>query len=173
MYIAEAEEITRKFITTKQFPISGDFYVECRNINEVMEFLVIASNITLLLGLLISPILLIRFIQRSKMKYAFVSYLIIAVILSAFLITLFAWWTDTSDLLLLKYYGYNIDGMNATEFYGNVLPENLNRVKSLEKSIMGIGWPLKAILFFACFLPYLFFVYGVTYLIGKKTQSSV
>jgi hypothetical protein len=62
--------------------------------------------------------------------------------------------------------------MNETEFYGKVLLENMDKVKSLETSIMGIGWPLKAILTFVFYSPYLLIIYGVTYLIGRKTRKA-
>ena len=137
-----------------------------------MEFLDTAITLTLLVGLLISPLLLVRFVNRTNIKYKFVSYLTIGVLLTALLTIIFAWWSYTSDLLLLKHYGYNIDGMNEAEFYGKVLPENLDKVKSLETSIMGIGWPLKAILIFVFYSPYLLIIYGVTYLIGRKTQKA-
>ena len=81
----------------------------------------------------------------------------------------FAWWSYTSDLLLLKNYGYDIDGMNETEFYGKVLPENMDKVKSLEISIMGIGWPLKAILTFIFYSLYLLIVYIIMYFIERHT----
>ena len=132
------------------------------------EFLVTAITFLLLVGLLISPPLLHRFIRRTNIKYKFVAYLTIGVILTALITLIFAWWTHTSDLLLLKHYGYDIDGMNETEFYGRVLPEHLDKVKSLEISIMGIGWPLKAIITFVFYSPYLIIIYGVTYLIGRK-----
>lgn len=136
-----------------------------------MEFLVTAISLTLLVGLLISPILLLRFINRTNIKYKFVSYLTIGVFLTALITIIFAWWSYTSDLLLLKHYGYDIDGMNKTEFYGKVLPENLDKVKSLETSIMGIGWPLKAIITFIFYAPYLLIIYFVTYVIGRKTRK--
>lgn len=137
-----------------------------------MEFLVTAIALTLLVGLLISPILLLRFINRTNIKYKFVSYLTIGVFLAALITIVFAWWAYISDLLLLKHYGYDIDGMNETEFYGKVLPENLDKVKSLETSIMGIGWPLKAIMIFVFYSPYLLIIYGVTYQIRQKTRKA-
>ncbi len=136
-----------------------------------MEFLATAITLTLLVGLLISPILLLRFINRTNSKYKFVSYLIIGVLLTALLTIIFAWWSYTSDLLLLKHYGYDIDGMNETEFYGKVLPENLDKVKSLETSIMGIGWPLKAIMTFILYAPYLLIICFVTYVIGRRKRK--
>ena len=136
----------------------------------MVEFLVTAITFLLLVGLLISPPLLLRFIRRTNIKYKFVAYLTIGVILTALITLIFAWWTHTSDLLLLKSSGYDIDGMNATEFYGKVFPEHLDKVKSLETSNMGIGWPLKAIITFVFYSPYLLIIYGVTYLIGRKHE---
>lgn len=128
-----------------------------------MEILVTTINLALLSGLLICPILLLRFINRKNIKYKFISYLSIGIVLAVIVVFAFAWWSDTSNLLLLKHYGYNINGMNEKEFYGKVLPENMEKVKSLEISIMGIGWPLKAIMAFMFYSPYLLIVYGVRY----------
>ena len=68
--------------------------------------------------------------------------------------------------MLLEHYGYNIDGMNDVEFYGNVSPENMERVKELERSIFGIGYPVKAFFGIVIFSPYLFVVYLVGYIFG-------
>ncbi len=81
----------------------------------------------------------------------------------ALLIFVFAAWADISNLILLNHYGYSVDGMN----YENVLPENRERVDNLATSIMGIGWPLKAIFGFVMIIPYLIFVYFGKLLIDK------
>lgn len=136
-----------------------------------MSFLVTAITVTLLGGLLISPLLLLRFINRTNIQYKFITYLTLGVVMTLIIAFVSAWWTYTSDLILLKYYDYDIDGMNETEFYGKVLPENMDKVKSLETSIMGIGWPLKAIMTFLFYSPYLFIVFGVTHLIGRRPKK--
>jgi len=137
-----------------------------------MEFLDTAITLILLVGLLISPILLVRFINRTNIKYKFVSYLTIGVVLTALIIIIFGWWAHFSDQMLLKHYGYNFDAMNYNERFGNVTPDNMERVKSLEMNIMGIGWPLKVILTFVFYSPYLLIIYTVTYLIGRKTRKA-
>ncbi|MNR36563.1 hypothetical protein D3C85_1544930 [compost metagenome] len=60
--------------------------------------------------------------------------------------------------------------------YEKVLPENIERVKSLEMRIMGIGWPLKAVFMSVCFSPILLAVYFLNNLldkIRKKKNSKV
>jgi ABC-type glycerol-3-phosphate transport system permease component len=97
----------------------------------------------------------------------------VGIFLTAILTFLFAWWNYSSDLILLKHYGYDIEGMNETEFYGKVLPENMEKVKSIETSIMGIGWPLKAIMTFIFYLPYLIIIYIIYYLIEKNRRKKI
>ena len=63
--------------------------------------------------------------------------------------------------------------MNETEFYGNVLPENMYKVNSLVTSIMGIGWPLKAILTFVFYSPYLLIVYFIFHFIGNNKLNKL
>ncbi|MCO5239536.1 MAG: hypothetical protein M9904_05725 [Chitinophagaceae bacterium] len=84
----------------------------------------------------------------------------------------FGWWADTSDQMLLKHYGYNFDAMNDTERFGNVSSDNIERVKNLEKSIMGVGWQLKVIITYVFYSPYLLIVYLVAYLFSKKAMKT-
>lgn len=134
----------------------------------------ITTNISflLLVGLVLSPILILLRLNKSNIRYKFVSYLIISIIITASITWIFAWWSYISDIMLLAHYGYNIDGMNAKEFYGHVAAENMERVKSLEKNIMGIGWPLKAILSYVIYMPYLLLVYLITYVIRKNRKRT-
>jgi hypothetical protein len=63
--------------------------------------------------------------------------------------------------------------MNETEFYGNVVPEHMEKVKSLEMRIMGIGWPLKAMLTWVYYSPYLLLVFLLIYWVGKKRNKLI
>jgi hypothetical protein len=83
------------------------------------------------------------------------------------LIYIFAWWGDKSDLILLQHYGYNLDGWTDLEKYQNVAFENMARVERLETDILGIGWPLKAVLGFVAILPYVGMIYLVNIWIEK------
>lgn len=128
-------------------------------------------SLTLLGGLLLSPIFLLRSINRTNIKSKFIAYLTIGTFLTAFIAFVFAWWGDTSNKLLLTHYGYNFEGWSDKGgYYDNVAPGNLERVKTLVTSMMGIGWPLKAIMTYAFYSPYLLIVYVGTYLIGRKIK---
>lgn len=59
------------------------------------------------------------------------------------------------------------------EYYENVLTENLDKVKSLESSNMGIGWPLRAIFGWVLIIPYLIFVYFGKALIDRKSAKKI
>ncbi|WP_291856364.1 hypothetical protein [Marinilabilia sp.] len=124
-----------------------------------METLIALSNFLIAGLIIIAPVLIFIILKKLKTKRPLIIYSLIGLFVLGVLMWIFAWWSYESDLILLKHYGYNLDGMSETEFFGNVLPENMDKVKRLETSIMGIGWPVKAILGFVMTIPYLIFVY--------------
>ncbi|HUH25290.1 MAG TPA: hypothetical protein VLY87_01560 [Flavobacterium sp.] len=132
-----------------------------------METLLYFISLILFIGLIFSPILVLKFVNKFNIKYKFISYLIIGSILSVFIMMSFAWWTYYSDLILLKHYGYNFEGASEAEFYKTVLSENRDKAKRLKTGINGIGWVLKAILSFVFYSPYLLIVYFINYLIRR------
>ncbi len=132
-----------------------------------METLITISNFLILGLIIIAPILILYILKRLKTKRTVIIYSLIGLSVLGILMLIFAWWSHESDLILLKHYGYNIDGMNEAEFFGNVLPKNLDTVKRLETSIMGIGWPVKAIFGFVMTIPYSIFVYVGKVLIDR------
>jgi hypothetical protein len=137
-----------------------------------METKTTIITLILLTGLILSPIFIIRKLNKLNSNNTFISYMVIGIITSALLTFTYAWWSATSVEMLLAHYGYNIDGMNETEFYGKVAPENMERVKSLETSIMGIGWPLKAIMIYVVCFPYLLIVYFANKSIQKSKRRN-
>jgi len=132
-----------------------------------METLIEISNI-LIIGLILAmPILLLKYLKKQKIKRILIYYFLIGILFLGLMICFSAWWYYESNLMLLKLYGYNIEGMNETEFYGKVLPENMQKVKNLETSVMGIGWPLKAIFGFIMVTPYL----GIVYILNRFVEQ--
>ncbi|HYF04071.1 MAG TPA: hypothetical protein VEC36_11880 [Patescibacteria group bacterium] len=134
-----------------------------------MQILHTIINFFFLGVIIVFPILLLRFLKKYKKN----SYLFfpVSLFLLGVLIFIAVWWFHTSDMMLLEYYGYNIDGMSEPERYGNVVQENLENVRSIEMSIMGIGWPLKAIFGYIIFIPYLLIVFLGDKLITSKVHK--
>lgn len=127
----------------------------------------------LILGLLIvSPFVILKVIRKRNVKYKFITYLISGLLVTVLLIILFAWWSDFSIKILLYSYGYDFNGMDFSEKCKNVAEENLMTVKQLSKRLTGIGWPLKAIMVYIYYSPYLLIVYGISYLF-KKTKTNI
>ncbi len=124
-----------------------------------METIIKIADI-LILGLILStPILLLLILQKLNTKRTFLIYLLIGVIVLGILIFTFSWWCDKSNMMLLRNYGYNIDGINDIEIYRKVSPNDLEQIKRLETSIMGIGWQLKALFGYVFVIPYLLIIY--------------
>ena len=133
-----------------------------------METLIAIIDFFILGIIIATPILLLTILKKSNHRSYSIIYFMIGIILSGLIIWLFAWWTDISNSILLKHYGYNVLGMNTTELYKNVMPADLERVRNIENSVMGIGWPLKAIFGFIIFIPYLCVVFIGSKIIEKK-----
>jgi hypothetical protein len=136
-----------------------------------MNILIYIISFLLFCGILIFPFLTLHKLNKKKVKYQFIVYTIFGIVLGTVIIFVFSWWTTTSDEMLLSHYGYVFDSLNKTERYANVLPENINQVKNIETSLSGIGWPLKAIFAFFFYLPYLFIIYFVNYIIKNKKAT--
>ena len=136
-----------------------------------METLITISNFLILGLIFIAPILILIILKRLKTKRIVIIFSLIGLSVLGVLMLIFAWWSHESNLILLKHFGYNMDGMSETEFFGNVLPENLDKVKRLETSVLGIGWPVKAILGFVMTIPYLIIVYLGKIMIDRLKQN--
>ncbi len=136
-----------------------------------METLDTAISFLLIVGLIVSPMAILIGLKRFEVnKYKFLTYLTLGVVVTSILTMLFAWWSNTANEMLLSHYGYNFDAMNEAEKFANVSPNNLERVKSLETSRMGIGWPIRAILSFVFYSPYLLVIYLIAFLVQKRSR---
>ena len=119
----------------------------------------------LLIGLIFTPIVL--FVKLRNSRFRFLIYLILGLSITAGITLIFAWWANYSDELLLGHYGYDLNAMNDLERYGNIKSEDLENVKQIEISYFGIGWPLKAIMTYVFYSPYLLIVYLIGIVIKK------
>jgi len=138
-----------------------------------MEILLKIISFALLLSLIFFPILILKKLQKRKAKKVFIPYLIISLIITFILIFIIAWWSNFSNKLLLSHLGYDFEAMNDIQRFQNVASENLDKVKKLRISTMGIGWPLKAFIFYPFYLPYLLIVYfGSSFLTRIKQKSN-
>ena len=121
---------------------------------------------------LIKKILDVGKMLMKKNKVTFVKFILIYLATSTFICVISAWWMcEGGNNLLLKNYGITEYAMGEEERYQNVKPENIKRAKEIYESMFGIGWPLRAIMTYIFYLPYLIFGYLIYYFIQKKTQK--
>ena len=138
-----------------------------------MEILLKIISFVLLVSLVIFPIFILKQLKKRKTNNVFILYLIISLIITFILILIIAWWTNFSNKLLLSHLGYDFEAMNDIQRFQNVAAENLDKVKKIRISTMGIGWPLKAFIFYPFYLPYLLIVYfGSSFLTRIKQKSN-
>lgn len=117
--------------------------------------------------IIIAPILTLIILKKLKTKWTLIIYSLISLFILGILMLIFAWWADKSNMIYLEHYGYNWDGWDDAERFKNVAPANIERVKSILRSVMGIGWPVKAFFGFVMFIPYLIIVYIGKIVINK------
>ena len=139
-----------------------------------METLLILSKF-LMLGLLIAfPFPLLNALGKRVGGIAyFLSYSLLALLILGVLMFVFAWWVDKSQMILLSHYGFDQEAWSEVERFEQVTQENIERVKSLHRSSLGIGWPLKAMIGYVMFTPYLFIAYLVSILIGRMKRIKI
>ncbi|QBN17356.1 hypothetical protein [Flavobacterium nackdongense] len=138
-----------------------------------MQIITTTISFFLLIGLIVSPSFIIYKLNKLNVKNNFIFYLIFGIIITSILMLIVAWWSHFSTKILLSHYGYNFDSMNLIERFENVSAENLDKVKNLEISMMGIGWPLKAIMSYLVYCPYILIVYIVTFYFTKIKKGNI
>lgn len=136
-----------------------------------MNFLITIVSVILLCGLIILPVLILYGVNKRGVKYSFIAYLVLGILITSVIMTIFSWWSVISDEMLLSYYEYDFEALNEMERFVNVKPENVERVKNIANALSGIGWPLRAIFSYVLYLPYLFIVYLIAYIIKKRKAT--
>jgi hypothetical protein len=132
-----------------------------------METIVTTLNILVFIFLLIHPILILKYLKINKILN-FTRFFIICLISSLILCVFAAWWLDKGQKDLLLYsYGYNDEDTFMGDPFKSVKKEHMDKAIELYESSFGIGWPIKAILSYIFYLPYLIIVYLLIYFINK------
>jgi len=130
-----------------------------------MKLFTTVINFLIVILLILSPIVIIKVFRKNDTLSFY--FLLIGVLLTFFLTLLFAWWSDYSNQLILTSNGYNFEAIDESNAYKNVAPENLESSKQMIISMMGIGWPVKAVLTYIFYLPYLLLVFLINYFARK------
>ena len=143
----------------------------------MLEFVVKLSYIILMFSFLLIPVITLRKMKALKIKYINIKFVISTILICAILSIFSPFWKNYSSEILLRSYNayeYNPDSGNEQVEYENVKSENIERVKQLEKTIMGIGWPLKAIFIFTfSILPVFLLTLAATEIIEKRISRKM
>lgn len=90
----------------------------------------------------------------ASKRYSFVKSYLISTGLISFMLVIGAYWPELYRELQLDCMGFNFEGLNDAERTKDVLPEMRDEAKDLYWSNIGIGWPLKALIWIVILLPY-------------------
>ena len=102
--------------------------------------------------------------------YGFIKLHLVSVPIIFFTIILAAYWPHFYADLRLDLIGFDFNGMSDAERARDVVPEMREEATRLYSSNMGIGWPLKVIIWMTVLLPYpsIIWLFALVY---KKTTS--
>lgn len=112
-------------------------------------FVTIISPMLFGISLLIPWICFLYAKRRIPFKHQLLNYLTLSLVFSVIMSLALASWDHYSKILLLDSYDAYLLNPDSNAYqvgYTLVDPRNMERVKALELSIMGIGWSLKALI---------------------------
>lgn len=135
-----------------------------------MDILCTIIDLLLLMSFMWTPVIIANFLRKNHHKNQLIKYVVGSLTALGLLSVAWPYWNYKSNQMLLSHYGYNEDGLNETEFYRNVKPENVPIVKEIIVSESGLGWPEKSFFIFQASILYMPFPYLVTkFRMRKKT----
>ena len=140
-----------------------------------MQFLFSVISLAIFISILYTPFLLFRVIYFSqKIESKFTTYFILAIIITFTLCMTWGWWeSDFTYYYFLNHYGYDFNTECEEDAFNNVLQENKQFVKDLINSEMGIGWPLRVVLSYAFFPPFLLLFYIIKAVRVERKKDKV
>ena len=113
-----------------------------------METLGFIVELLILITIVFTPIVCVR------KNYSFLKLYLVSVPIIFFILILGAYWPHFYTDVRLDLMGFEFDGMSDAERVKNVVPEMREEATRLYRSNMGIGWPMKAIIWMVILLPY-------------------
>lgn len=93
-----------------------------------MELIVTIVSLILLLVLVLCPVFILKRVNKSRFKYKFIVYLTIGILTTTIIALAFAWWSYTSNIILLKHYNayvFNLDSNSYQVSFEKVLPQKI------------------------------------------------
>ena len=112
-------------------------------------------SITLIIALLITPIFC------AFKNYSFIKHHLVSIPVICALLLVSAYWPHLYADIRLESVGFNFEGMSDLERLEKVSPEDHNEAIYLHRANMGVGWPLKAMIWMIVLLPYPFIIWLV------------
>jgi hypothetical protein len=135
-----------------------------------MQYISSAVYFFILVMMVITPFAM-PFLLRRK---GYVTSLLLSSFLSlmtcVLLVFLLAYLPDLYAELRLDYLGFDFDGWSDEDRLRKIAPELRDEAIQLYRSIMGIGWTLKAIIGAVLLIPYQIVASGLVFMVSKSKK---
>jgi hypothetical protein len=135
-----------------------------------MQYISSAVYFSILVMMVITPFAM-PFLLRRK---GYVTSLLLSSFLSfmtcVLLVTLLAYLPDLYAEMRLDYLGFDFNGWSDEDRLRNIAPEFRDEAIKLYRSIMGIGWILKAIAGAVLLIPYQIVASGLVFMVSQSKK---
>ncbi|PHJ60929.1 hypothetical protein VF14_15895 [Nostoc linckia z18] len=135
-----------------------------------MQYISSAIYFSILVMMVITPFAM-PFLLRRK---GYVTSLLLSSFLSfmtcVLLVTLLAYLPDLYAEMRLDYLGFDFNGWSDEDRLRNIAPEFRDEAIKLYRSIMGIGWILKAIAGAVLLIPYQIVASGLVFMVSQSKK---
>lgn len=135
-----------------------------------MQYISSAIYFSILVMMVITPFAM-PFLLRRK---GYVNSLLLSSFLSlmtcVLLVTLLAYLPDLYAEMRLDYLGFDFNGWSDEDRLRNIAPEFRDEAIKLYRSIMGIGWTLKAITGAVLLIPYQIVASGLVFMVSQSKK---
>lgn len=135
-----------------------------------MQYISSAIYFSILVMMVITPFAM-PFLLRRK---GYVTSLLLSSFLSlmtcVLLVTLLAYLPDLYAEMRLDYLGFDFNGWSDEDRLRKIAPEFRDEAIKLYRSIMGIGWTLKAITGAVLLIPYQIVASGLVFMVSKSKK---
>ncbi|MBD2206973.1 hypothetical protein H6G33_31365 [Calothrix sp. FACHB-1219] len=135
-----------------------------------MQYISSAIYFSILVMMVITPFAM-PFLLRRK---GYITSLLLSSFLSLMtcilLVTLLAYLPDLYAEMRLDYLGFDFNGWSDEDRLRNIAPEFRDEAIQLYRSIMGIGWTLKAITGAVLLIPYQIVASGLVFMVSQSKK---
>ncbi|MBD2255068.1 hypothetical protein [Nostoc parmelioides] len=135
-----------------------------------MQYMSSAIYFSILVMMVITPFAMPSLLRRKGYVTSLLLSSFLSLMTCVLLVTLLAYLPDLYAEMRLDYLGFDFNGWSDEDRLRKIAPEFRDEAIKLYRSIMGIGWTLKAITGAVLLIPYQIIASGLVFMVSKSKK---